>query len=161
MPFYEEYIIENILDRLKISPVDRLHNDQLGKPRGKRRAHGANNAAALCYCLPFPVLEFSSVQTLSFQTNYINRRCLYHWSTSLPCSPFFPTTVRIFSPYSLCHFQPVFPSPDLLPRATSAAVGLWLIPFFRQYLSMSPLPAKGQLLMSRSNCGQSFCVCPS
>lgn len=156
MTFFEELKIENILDRLKISLVDWLHNDQLGK-LSERKEHVGWTMQQLCaiVCL---FLSSSSAQYKHCHSipTYINRRCLYLWSTLLPCSPFVLTTVHIFFSTLLAISGQCFPSMICCPEQHLQYLDLWLITFFRQFLSMSLLPAKGQLLMSRLNCGQSF-----
>lgn len=74
--------------------------------------------------------------------NYINRRCLHPTSTLSSLLSLFSYQGLCFFPCPLCRFQPVFPSTDLLPRATSAAVGVVTDPFLQAISVNVPPPCQ-------------------
>lgn len=71
--------------------------------------------------------------------NDINRRCLHPTSTLSSSLSLFSDHGLYFFPCPLCRFQPVFLSTDLLPRATSAAVGV-VTDSFLQAISVNVPP---------------------
>lgn len=112
--------------------------------QGERKEHMGRTmqrlSAIVCLFLSSSSARYKHCHS---KPNYINRRCLYPRSTSLPCSPFFPTTVCIppATPFSL-----PFPASVFQPRsvARSNFCSSWVVtdPFLQAISVNVPPPCQ-------------------